>query len=549
MTRPFATQARQTLMTLFIVVFSCGLYHGNEKPILEPPGDVAVELDPQAKQGLSLLLELESAAVAGKLSNAGFISRFCFQNYCTGDISQSNLDRLLQTAGVRTARFLGTSHATVPSRPGQRIVVGVIDEGIYWRDFSFWEPSGRIQWLWDQKKAENKGHVPYGQEFTGTELQSLRELRDQLPSEFGHGFPTAIVSAGFIPGHLVTKETGFPDIPSSTPIIFVNTTGRSDDILDAVAYVISKAREINARAVINLSFGGHFGPHDGSDTFTRALDALIGEDAVLVLAAGNDGQRSTYAQFSGNPAVAELTVSNCIEEDASFSVEGWYDSSAGGEVTVSDPANQKSDTVSNDDISGWRGAAYGGVLDHRLRSANARNRGFALLVEGKCAGLTGKWKLQLHNRNGTNLLDVWLTNNKNVNVQMQHAAGGPPGFSAVAASTRAISAGAYTTDTQNKSFDLDADSGWGSTRTGISKPDVLAPGHVRFYAAGVGDHPTASGTSIAAAMTTRCVVHLWSAHPALTARELRQRLRNAILLPISGLNWKNNTQFKPDSCE
>lgn len=59
-------------------------------------------------------------------------------------------------------------------------------------------------------------------------------------------------------------------------------------ILKGVEYVIEKARENNMPAVINLSLGTTNGPHDGSDEFCRSLAAL-GEDAIILLSAGNDG--------------------------------------------------------------------------------------------------------------------------------------------------------------------------------------------------------------------------------------------------------------------
>jgi len=72
--------------------------------------------------------------------------------------------------------------------------------------------------------------------------------------------------------------------------------------------------------------------------------------------------------------------------------------------------------------------------------------------------------------------------------------------------------------------------------------------HLLKLSAGVSDHPTASGTIIAAAMLTRCIVQLWSSQPKLEPRDIRQRFQGVILVPASRLDWKNNTPFKPDLC-
>lgn len=62
----------------------------------------------------------------------------------------------------------------------------------------------------------------------------------------------------------------------------------NNNILKGVKYIIDKAKEAGKPAVINLSIGITTGPHDGSDSFSRMLDAY-GKDAVIVVAAGNDG--------------------------------------------------------------------------------------------------------------------------------------------------------------------------------------------------------------------------------------------------------------------
>lgn len=62
----------------------------------------------------------------------------------------------------------------------------------------------------------------------------------------------------------------------------------NNNILKGVRYAIDKAKEMGKPAVINLSIGSTVGPHDGSDSFSRLLDSY-GEEAIIVVAAGNDG--------------------------------------------------------------------------------------------------------------------------------------------------------------------------------------------------------------------------------------------------------------------
>lgn len=54
--------------------------------------------------------------------------------------------------------------------------------------------------------------------------------------------------------------------------------------------IVEYARECGRPAVINLSVSSYVGPHDGTSLFSRYMD-LIGRDAIVCLAAGNNGCR------------------------------------------------------------------------------------------------------------------------------------------------------------------------------------------------------------------------------------------------------------------
>lgn len=61
-------------------------------------------------------------------------------------------------------------------------------------------------------------------------------------------------------------------------------------ILAGVEQVVDYAKSVNLPAVVNLSVGSYTGPHDGTDLFCRYLDK-IGEEAIICIAAGNNGHR------------------------------------------------------------------------------------------------------------------------------------------------------------------------------------------------------------------------------------------------------------------
>lgn len=60
------------------------------------------------------------------------------------------------------------------------------------------------------------------------------------------------------------------------------------NVLKSVKYALDKGEENGKPVVVNLSLSGNSGPHDGSDSFSKVLDSY-GEKAIIVVAAGNDG--------------------------------------------------------------------------------------------------------------------------------------------------------------------------------------------------------------------------------------------------------------------
>lgn len=79
--------------------------------------------------------------------------------------------------------------------------------------------------------------------------------------------------------------------------IVVTTSQLSDvGLLAGVEDIIEYARSVGKPAVVNLSMGSYNGPHDGTSLFSRYMD-MLGEEAVICLSAGNEGNRSNTLRF------------------------------------------------------------------------------------------------------------------------------------------------------------------------------------------------------------------------------------------------------------
>ena len=73
--------------------------------------------------------------------------------------------------------------------------------------------------------------------------------------------------------------------------MFVKTTFTTTAILDGVSYIFGPATARGKNAVVNLSLGSHYGPHDGTSDFEAGLGAADRPGRIVVKSAGNERGR------------------------------------------------------------------------------------------------------------------------------------------------------------------------------------------------------------------------------------------------------------------
>ena len=115
-------------------------------------------------------------------------------------------------------------------------------------------------------------------------------------------------------------------------------------VLDGVRYIIDRASAVAKRAVpasgkwdvvINVSFGGNAGPHDGTSVVECAMDELCDEysaNVAIVLAAGNTHARRMHAHRSvtGGPVPGRFFVAVPPDKTSDTYVEIWIPESLAG---------------------------------------------------------------------------------------------------------------------------------------------------------------------------------------------------------------------------
>lgn len=221
------------------------------------------------------------------------------------------LQPLLDVSGVwthvnefRVATGLGT---------GQGVVVGVVDTGIDVTHPDFRDEAGksRIAWLLQGGRSPAGLHPELEDKFgctdpkqtkcavfSGADLDAMiaGQMLLEVPTDLqGHGTHVTSIAAGN--GGLMTgippKYIGLA--PNATLVISSPSSAdgfQDSDVLIGAQFIDERATALGMPAVINLSLGGDFGPHDGSSVLEQGLAAIIGDDKpgrAIVAAAGNSG--------------------------------------------------------------------------------------------------------------------------------------------------------------------------------------------------------------------------------------------------------------------
>ena len=152
---------------------------------------------------------------------------------------------------------------------GEGVLVGIIDTGIDWEHPAFSGDEGpRIAWLLDLNLAERAGRHP-GVDAHGGALWSREEIAGALRGELdilskdtaGHGTHVA----GIIGGRAgdSTSDGVAPDVDL---IVVKASRGEGVEldeasVIEGILFVLERAEEMGRPVVVNLSLGGHSGPH------------------------------------------------------------------------------------------------------------------------------------------------------------------------------------------------------------------------------------------------------------------------------------------------
>lgn len=212
---------------------------------------------------------------------------------------------------------------------GKGVIVGVIDTGIDWRHPDFTKPDGtsRIIAIWDladQSYQQSNGAVGskppvfledtktwLGTVYTNAQINAAINGRGKVNSadRYGHGTAVAGTAAsnGRADGNGVRAGT-FAGVAPEADLLVVKAAdcGSFLSVAELTAeWMTQTADSLGRPIVINMSFGSHYGGHDGTLEGEQFIDSVTGPGKpgkVITVSAGNEGQYSLHAGGRFGPA-------------------------------------------------------------------------------------------------------------------------------------------------------------------------------------------------------------------------------------------------------
>jgi subtilisin family serine protease len=463
---------------------------------------------------------------------------------------------------------------------GGGVVAGILDTGIDWQhpDFKTSSISSRIRYLWDVSGSTNPpSEFLYGREYTKSQIDAGQCFERDGNGGNGHGTHVAATVAGN-----ARALAGYTGIAPEADIIFVkgirdsesNGGFRDDDVVNGCDFIFKRAQTLGEPAVINLSLGGHYGPHDGSSNYEQALTNLTGPGKIIVAAAGNEAGSPHHLRYTtGGDVVDSARQTFWVIPSGSSAgvVDLWYQSGSMmvglaaydhslnfiGYTTPVSPGNKIENlpfTVNT--------TTYGYVtVDATVTSDPNNGAHRVLFVVDSNGGAVDigqvYWVVYTY---GSGTLDAWVVTGGNFTTDSNPSMLIMPGDNVrcvgmPSTALGLISIGSYVTKNQWVDIDgvtrlqggnpsigaISTFSNIGPSRDGRIKPDLAAPGEVIVSAlssfltigAGVdrpnillgGQHQKMQGTSMASPHVAGAVALLLDAAPSLTPDSARSILK------------------------
>lgn len=464
--------------------------------------------------------------------------------------------------------------AGTPAYTGEGVLVGVIDSGVDWThdDFKNNDGTTRIKAIWDlYATGTPPSGFAYGAEYTEAQINAGSVGEKDFS---GHGTHVTGVAAGNgrASSGLYKGVAYEADILFAKPFDDASGGFASDKTIDAINYMVQKAESLGQPIAINMSLGGHSGPHDGTTGQEVVIDSVSGEGVAICIAAGNEGE--SYIHDAASAAGGSITffvensyTPNPDDGDDYAVLEIWVEQATS--VSVTTPGGTTVGPVTSGTGDAGFSTPNGVVLvDNASAGANPANGDRVIFIQlddqQGTALASGNWTISFAGGSGTahawKLVSTMFTGFPNSD---QSYSVGTPGTAENAVTVAAWkSRNTWPSAAGSQSYG----GSWGDVVIGYKapfssvgpsrderqKPDLSAPGMaiVSCYSKDTTPFPGATlvlsgnkyyvtqGTSMACPFTCGVAALLFEKNPTLTATELKSVLRSSALSDaFTGPTW------------
>lgn len=450
-----------------------------------------------------------------------------FQNYYEYGFFYNTIPKLftlLDLESLEASSILAVQNQPVLGLKGQDVLIGFIDTGIDYTHPAFRRPDGlsRIVGIWDQtlQTGQPPFDLNYGTAYSQEELNQALGMEDPfslVPSrdENGHGTFLAGVAAGSAlpqqsfsgaaPEALIAMVKLKPAKEYLKEIFYVTGSApayQSTDIMLGIRYLILLADALKKPLVICIGLGSNQGSHSGSsplDSMLSVTDQYRGIHAVT--AAGNEAGKAHHFYGTAANSGAYEAVEILVEPGTSgFCAELWgqppevyavgFESPLGEVIQKLPPRISFSENISfileNTRIF---------VTSEIVQTVSGQQLIFIRFSDPT----PGSWKIRVYTDSFNNgNYHIWLPITGFSDPDVRFLRPNPDTTLTVpSASVSTMTTAAY--NAYDNSLFLNSSRGF--TRTGQIKPDFAAPGVNVFGPNLRGGFTTATGTSVATAIT------------------------------------------------
>ncbi|MGB9767272.1 MAG: S8 family serine peptidase, partial [Sulfurihydrogenibium sp.] len=415
-------------------------------------------------------------------------------------------NKVLSTADLSGSYYLGTNASTT-GKTGKNVLIGVIDTGIDFCHPLFLKPDGTSKILYYYEPSTKT-------EFDRNTINQKIKNKDCNYDYEGHGSHVAGIATMIAPdADLVIVKTNFYDT----------------DVIQGLEYLKKKQQNLNKPMVVNMSLGFYGGPHDGTSLLERKIQELTLNGFVVVVAAGNEGNKPIHSQVIGLNSKVSVNLSS----NTGDLIDGWYRC---GKIKVEfcDSNNKCISANSGSKKSGTLGNCR--VVIDNTRTSSSLNGDGEFVIDFDNFNCTGNFTVNLYPESGSPTVDIYFADffgdSEFLNYTQTDIYGGYLGTVTMpATSPYVVSVGALTSKPFDETSLIDLGkiavfSSRGPTRDGRIKPDITAPGYwVLSAKAGSNDYIEMRGTSMATPVVTGIVAQLLENNPNLDVFQVKSLLK------------------------